>query len=113
MKIYVTGCGAISSIGHSVDEMFHALLAEKTGIKQGLNEFSSRYKVGEINLTNQELSDKFQLRTKGSRTSLLGMVAAKEAFQGHQISKGIRTGLISGTSVGGMDVSEQEYANYL
>lgn len=113
MKIYVTGCGAISSIGHSVDEMFNALLAEKTGIKQGLNEFSSRYKVGEINLTNEELSDNFQLRTKGSRTSLLGMVAAKEAFQGHQINKKIRTGLISGTSVGGMDVSEQEYAHYL
>ena len=41
------------------------------------------------------------------------MVAAKQAFEGHVLSPEIRTGLISGTSVGGMDVSEVEYKKYL
>ncbi len=113
MNVYVTGCGVVSSIGLNVDEMYRALLAQKTGIKQGLNDFSTRFKVGEIDLTNQGLIDRFHLRTNGSRTSLLGMAAAKEAFDGHLLSNEIKTGLISGTSVGGMDVSEKEYHNFL
>ena len=41
------------------------------------------------------------------------MIAAKEAFHGHELRADIRTGLISGTSVGGMDVSEIAYKDFL
>ena len=41
------------------------------------------------------------------------MIAAKQAFEKQSLSKNIRTGLISGTSVGGMDISEAEYKKYL
>lgn len=112
MDIFVTGIGAISCIGNNVQEHFNALTAEKTGIKKGLHPHSSRFLVGEIPLTNEQLIQQFQLKVNGSRTGLLACVAAKEAFSGHRIQSDVRTGVISGTSVGGMDVSEVEYRSY-
>jgi 3-oxoacyl-(acyl-carrier-protein) synthase len=111
--IYVTGYGVISSIGNNVEDTLTSLLAEKTGIKQGTRVHTERFKVGEVDFTDAELMAHFGLNTSGSRTSLLGMIAAKEAFKGHELIEHIRTGLISGTSVGGMDVSEVEYKHYL
>jgi 3-oxoacyl-[acyl-carrier-protein] synthase-1 len=111
--IFVTGYGVISAIGNNVGETYASLLSEKTGIHQGTRPHTQRFKVGEVPFTDTELMNHFGITTPGSRTSLLGMVAAKEAFQGHEILNDVRTGLISGTSVGGMDVSEVEYKNYL
>ncbi|HIP31509.1 MAG TPA: beta-ketoacyl-[acyl-carrier-protein] synthase family protein [Crocinitomicaceae bacterium] len=113
MKIYITGYGLISAIGVGEKETLDALKNERSGIATGKKEETKAYKVGEIALSNEELKTKYKLRTDGSRTALLGMVAAKQAFEGHLISDEIKTGLISGTSVGGMDISEQEYRNYL
>lgn len=113
MRIYVTGYGAISSIGENVEETLHALRSEKTGIKQGEKTYTERFKVGEIRWTNNELIERFSLTQHASRTALLGMIAAKEAFQGHELSAELKTGLISGTSVGGMDVSEIAYKDFL
>jgi 3-oxoacyl-[acyl-carrier-protein] synthase-1 len=111
--VYITGYGVISSIGNNVEQTLASLVAQKTGIQQGKQEHTKLFNVGEINYSNDELSDFFQLNTNGSRTSLLGMIAAKEAFKGHVLHDKLRTGLISGTSVGGMDVSEWEYKKYL
>lgn len=113
MRIYVTGYGVISSIGENVEETLHALRSEKTGIKQGEKTYTERFKVGEIRWTNAELIERFSLTQNASRTALLGMIAAKEAFQGHELSSELKTGLISGTSVGGMDVSEIAYKDFL
>ncbi|AEA43434.1 beta-ketoacyl-[acyl-carrier-protein] synthase family protein [Fluviicola taffensis] len=113
MRIYVTGYGVISSIGENVEESLLALRSEKTGIKQGEKTYTERFKVGEIRWTNDELVKRFELTQDASRTALLGMIAAKEAFKGHQLSPEVRTGLISGTSVGGMDVSELAYKDFL
>lgn len=113
MRIYVTGYGVISSIGENVEETLLALKSEKTGIKQGRKPYTERFKVGEVSWTNQELIERFGLTQNASRTALLGMIAAKEAFGEHELSSDVRTGLISGTSVGGMDVSEIAYKDYL
>lgn len=113
MNIYITGQGLISSIGTGVKESFASLSSMKSGIEQGRLEFNSAYKVGAIHLSDKELMRTHDLKTPGSRTAILGMIAAKEAFSGHALHTDIRTGLISGTSVGGMDVSEREYRNYL
>ena len=111
--IYVTGYGVISSIGNNVEETYASLIAEKTGIRQGIRDHSRLFKVGEVKYTDAQLIDHFQLGTIASRTALLGMIAAGEAFRDHELIKEIRTGFISGTSVGGMDISEVEYKNYL
>lgn len=113
MKICITGIGAISAIGNNVSENLTSLLAEKTGIKQGVLPYTERYKVGAISMSDGQLMEQFDLKITGSRTSLLGMIAAKEAFSGHELRSDVRTGLISGTSVGGMDISEIEYNKYL
>lgn len=113
MEIFVTGTGAISCIGNNVQEHFDSLISEKSGIKKGLHKHSGRFLVGEIPFTNEELIERFQLNANGSRTGLLGCIAAKEAFSGHILRDDIRTGVISGTSVGGMDISETEYRSYL
>lgn len=113
MRIYVTGIGVISSIGENVEENLLALSAEKTGIKQGQKTYTKRFKVGEIDWTNEALVERFNLTQHASRTAILGMIAAKEAFQGHDLNPEIKTGLISGTSVGGMDVSEIAYKDFL
>lgn len=113
MRIYVTGYGIISSIGENVEETLLTLKSEKTGITQGRKPYTERFKVGEISWTNEELIERFGLTQNASRTALLGMIAAKEAFGEHELSSEVRTGLISGTSVGGMDVSEIAYKDYL
>lgn len=113
MRIYVTGYGVISSIGENTEETLLSLRSEKTGIKQGQKAYTERFKVGEIRWSNAELVERFELTQDASRTALLGMIAAKEAFKGHALNAAIRTGLISGTSVGGMDVSEIAYKDFL
>lgn len=113
MRIYVTGYGVISSIGENVEETLLSLRSEKTGIRQGQKTYTERFKVGEIRWSNDELVERFSLTQHASRTALLGMIAAKEAFSGHQLLTEVKTGLISGTSVGGMDVSELAYKEFL
>jgi len=113
MRIYVTGYGTISSVGENVEESLLALRSEKTGIGQGKKTYSERFKVGEIRWSNDQLVERFSLTQHASRTAILGMIAAKEAFKGHTLDAEIRTGLISGTSVGGMDVSELAYKDFL
>ncbi|TSJ46462.1 beta-ketoacyl-[acyl-carrier-protein] synthase family protein [Fluviicola chungangensis] len=113
MRIYVTGYGVISSVGENSEENLLALRSEKTGIKQGKKTYTERFKVGEIHWSNDELVQRFNLTQHASRTAILGMIAAKEAFNGHLLDPEIKTGLISGTSVGGMDVSEIAYKDFL
>lgn len=113
MRIHVTGIGLISAIGNNVQETVASLRAAKTGIAKSESAISSRFHLGAIPMTNAQLTEKFGLQTEGSRTALLGMIAAKQAFTEHTLLNSVRTGLISGTSVGGMDISEVEYKNFL
>jgi 3-oxoacyl-(acyl-carrier-protein) synthase len=113
MQIFITGYGVISSIGLNVEENFNSLKSHLSGIKSTDSIIFKNYKVARIQYSNEELTSKFNLRTKGSRTAILGMIAAKEAFKGHILTNKIRTGLISGTSVGGMDLTENHYKDYL
>lgn len=118
-KIAITGMGIISAIGNNVEENFASLTTGKHGISD-ISLFETRHsgniKTGEINLSNEELVQKLQLNEDNNvtRTSLLGMIAAKEAVE----SAGIfdineyKTGLISSTSVGGMDVTEKYFYTY-
>lgn len=111
--IYITGYGVISALGNGVAENFQGLLEEKTAIAQGKKDFSKPFLVAEVKESNEALKANLNITSDYSRTALLGITAAKEAFDGHDRSKYIKTGLISGTSVGGMDLSENEYKKFL
>jgi len=118
--VAITGMGIISSIGNSVEENLDALLRSKHGISK-ISNIKTRHKdeimVGEIGLTNDELLDQLNLPESNnySRTAMLGVIAAKQAVENANISdiNDSRTGLISATSVGGMDMTEKYYYEYL
>jgi 3-oxoacyl-(acyl-carrier-protein) synthase len=117
--IAITGMGIISSIGNSVEENYNALLNSQAGITTIENIetiHANVIKVGEIKKTNQELIDELQLEknTNFSRTAMLGTIAAKQAVKQAGITaiNEYRTGLISATTVGGMDMTERYYNNY-
>ncbi|KJD32121.1 beta-ACP synthase [Tamlana nanhaiensis] len=118
--VAITGMGIISAIGNNVDENREALFASKTGIGRVVK-INTNHKndimVGEIAYTNSQLEGLLQLPETNnySRTALLGAVAAKEAVESARISdiNEYKTGLISATSVGGMDMTEKYYYEYL
>lgn len=119
-KVAITGMGIISSIGNSVEENFNALIQKQTGISK-LENFQSKHvneiKVGEIKLTNKQLIEQLQLPENNTftRTALLGAFAAKQAVLNAGITdvNDCKTGLISSTSVGGMDFTEKHFYEYL
>ncbi|MDC8105701.1 beta-ketoacyl-[acyl-carrier-protein] synthase family protein [Chryseobacterium sp. PTM-20240506] len=118
-KIAITGMGIISSVGNNVEENFISLTTGRHGISD-IQMFETRHagyiKTGEIKQSNEELVQHLQLNEDNNvtRTSLLGMIAAKEAVENAGISdiNAFRTGLISSTSVGGMDITEKYFYNY-
>lgn len=118
--VAITGMGIISSIGNTVEENLNALLQSRHGISK-ISNIKTRHKdeimVGEIALTNKELLQQLNLPESNnySRTAMLGVIAAKEAVKNANISdiNNVRTGLISATSVGGMDMTEEYYYEYL
>lgn len=119
-KVAITGMGIISSIGNSVEENFNALIQKQIGISR-LENFASKHvdeiKVGEIKLTNEQLIEQLQLPENNTytRTALLGAFAAKQAVVNAGITdiNAFKTGLISSTSVGGMDFTEKHFYQYL
>jgi 3-oxoacyl-(acyl-carrier-protein) synthase len=117
--VAITGMGIISAIGNTVEENFVSLVNNKMGITTIDNistVHSGEIKVGEIKKTNQQLVEELELSQDNnfSRTAMLGVIAAKQALQNAQISSinEYKTGLISATSVGGMDMTETHYYDY-
>lgn len=116
MAVYITTKGIISAIGNSVDANFESLKNSNHGISQAeyVKDIRKKSLVGEVKLSNEELAQKLNLdpNKPWSRTVLLALIAAKEAFQNQPKSDQLRTGIISSTSVGGMDKSEQFYRDF-
>ncbi|MCD6544041.1 MAG: beta-ketoacyl-[acyl-carrier-protein] synthase family protein, partial [Flavobacteriaceae bacterium] len=117
--VAITGMGIISSIGNTVEENFQSLIDKKPGIsriKKIDTIHRDEIKVGEIDLSNDELIHILNLPESNnySRTALLAEIAAKEAVKNANIkdTNKYKTGLISATSVGGMDMTEQFYYSY-
>ena len=118
--VVVTGMGIVSSIGFNVDETLHSLMIGKTGIgKISILETIHRdeFVLGEIKLTHQQLMEKLgvNLNLPWTRTALLGVWAARQAYQSAGLStkSGTRIGLVSASTVGGMDRSELYYKDFL
>ncbi|WP_375605750.1 beta-ketoacyl-[acyl-carrier-protein] synthase family protein [Flavobacterium davisii] len=119
MKIAITGMGIISAIGKTVAENYESLINKQMGVSE-IENFETTHKdvikVGEIKMSNQELVNLLGLPESNnfSRTALLGAYAAQKAVEDAQIKdiNAYRTGLISATSVGGMDMTERYYYEY-
>lgn len=115
--VFVVGAGVISAIGNNVAENLHSLETGTAGMHK-MTLLDSRHKdtlpVAEVKLSNSELASLTGLSKNITRTALLSMVAANEAIHDADIDlKNFRTGFISANSVGGMDKTENFYAQYL
>jgi len=117
VEIAITGIGIITAIGNTVEENLQALIRKQTGVGKATILESSLCKThlfGEIKKTNEQL--RIQLEWEGeavSRTSLLSAVALQQAITSAGISDLSDVGLISATSVSGMDRSESFLGDFL
>lgn len=117
--VQVVGSGLICSIGTNYDECLNALRIGEHGIRP-LDMLSSAHTgtlpVGQVTLGDEELVRLLGLENREvTRTAMLGLHAAREAVNNSGL-KDItrwRTGLISGTTVGGMDRTERFMPEYL
>ena len=114
--VAITGMGIISSIGKTVEENFQSLVNKTPGIStiEGISTIHKDHiKVGEVKDSNDDLCNFLNLPTSNSysRTTILGEIAAKEAVKNAGITdiNSCKTGFISATSVGGMDLTEKFY----
>ena len=117
--VAITGMGIISSIGNTVEETYSSLIQKKPGISRIENIDTihrDHIKVGEVKRTNIELINILDLPQTNnySRTAMLSEIAAKQAVKNADIKniKDYRTGFISATSVGGMDMTEKYYLTH-
>lgn len=115
MSVVVTGMGIICAIGHGADDVWESIKANRSGIAPvaGLDTpLKDTHVFGQIKKTNRQLAE---LVGEGadhlSRTSLLSIIAVKDALTDAGVSSSEVDGLIAGTTVGGMDLSERFFSN--
>lgn len=116
MNIAITGAGIVSAIGLNKQEVLHSLLAEKSGIGEMRHLQSTHHElpVGEVALSNEQMKAMLSLPADKlvSRTALLGMLAVGQAVEEARVRKQapLRIWLVSGTTVGGMDMTERYFS---
>ena len=118
-KVVITGAGVISAIGNNKAGCLESLLQERSGVGEVcyLRTTHREFPVGEVKMSNAEMAASMSMEEKGwSRTELMGVIALKEALDdaglydcnsGKALSGNMA--FISGTTVGGMDVTEECY----
>ena len=121
MNIAITGEGIVSAIGLNKQEVLQALQEGRTGIGEMkyLQSIHHELPVGEVDLSNEQMKKMLGIPSEQmmSRTSLLGMLAIDQALKEAYVNvaslrarkadgKPLRIVLVSGTTVGGMDITE-------
>lgn len=120
MSLQITGTGIISAIGIDIDQTLANLLSENHGIGpvQYLQTVHREILCGEVKLSNEQLCSMLGIDSHAnfSRSSLLGAIAARQAIEQANLKEarrqGARIAFISGTTVGGMDISENFYSRF-
>ena len=117
--IYITGTGVVSAIGIGKAATLEALLNNHSGVGplKYLKTEHKEFPVGEVKLTDAEMRERLGIAPDAvtTRTALMGMLALGEALDEARLTPQMlpKVGFISGTTVGGMDMSEQFYLDYL
>lgn len=115
--VSITGMGILCAIGNNRQEVLDALLRKESGIgpMRYLSSVHTDIPVGEIKLSTGEMMQALGITADVpvSRTSVMGALAVREALEqaGIRDVTGKRVALISGTTVGVMDVNEQLVQN--
>ena len=118
-KVFITGIGAISSLGTNISENRESLKNGQTGIGSA-NHFNSNYTkslpFAEIKLSDDELKSRLKISNPGyTRATLIAFHAFDEAIKDAELTSAelsdFYTGLISSSTVGGMCYTDQLYAD--
>jgi 3-oxoacyl-(acyl-carrier-protein) synthase len=111
--VHIVSTGIVSAIGHDYLECLNALKEGQHGISYATfleSVHREELPVGEVKLSNEELRENLKLPMPISRTGLLALTAAREALKNFQdIFKSLKIGVISGNTVGGMDLTEKYF----
>ena len=125
--IVITGAGIVSALGIGRAATLDALRQGRTGISPAprhLHTLLRDYPVGEVPLSNDELRQRLGISAyqPTNRTALLGIMAVEEALQQAHLLPLTSSLLhlssyflpfINGTTVGGMDLTEDYYDEYI
>lgn len=119
-EIYITSLGIVSALGIGEAENARKLQRGISGIKpiKELNtKWRGKFPAGEIPYSNDyllSLVDNFKFnRVDVSRTLLVGALALQEALsKNNHTPRNSRTGFIGASSVGGMQHTEEYFADY-
>jgi 3-oxoacyl-[acyl-carrier-protein] synthase-1 len=128
-EILITGMGIVSALGNNLNETLTALQTQKSGIAplRYLQTSHTEFPVGEVKMTNEKMIEILKINDNEptTRTSLLGMLAVREALENARLlnsplgensfhpSEEYKVALINGITVGGMDKSEQFYLDFI
>lgn len=122
MNIVITAEGIVSAIGNGEAEVAESLRSRKSGVGE-MRYLRSRHRelpVGEVKMSSAEMKSALGLPAteEVSRTSLMGMMAIRQFAHtlpavDRQAADSLRIVLISGTTVGTMDITENHYRNIL
>ena len=116
--VAITGMGITSALGYGIEANYNSLILNNHGLSfpEILKTKHLNLPVGEIKKSNVELQNELQLTGGHSytRAALLAISAVKEAIAIANLNKEqlTKTGLISGSSVGGIDATEEFYNEY-
>ena len=114
-NIVITGEGIICAIGQDKQSVLDSLQHKHSGIgtMQFLRSCHKELPVGEVPLSNDDMRNQLGVKdTLINRTTLMGMLAVRQALEDAGIpcdavkEKPLRLVLISGTTVAGMDITE-------
>lgn len=117
-NIVVTGMGIISGLGYGKRATLASLQAKKSGIGaiRYLKTKHTEFPVSEVKMSDKEMCDflKIPVQQITTRTPLLGMMAFKEAVEEAKLinNQPLKMAFINGTTVGGMEKSEQYYLDF-
>lgn len=114
MNIKVTGLGIICAIGNDAPSVLQSLQNGESGVgpMRYLDSIHKELPVGEVKLSDAEMKSMLGVNEDEiiSRTTLMGAIALRQALQDAVVNiKGKRVVVISGTTVGGMDVTERYF----
>lgn len=118
-RILITGSGVVSAIGVGKAQTLDALLNNRSGVGPlvYLKTEHKEFPVGEVKMSDDEMRKRLNINDNAitTRTALMGMLALDEALKEARLTSDMLSdvGFISGTTVGGMDMSEQFYLDYI
>ncbi len=117
MGIVVTGVGLVSALGVGVEQNLASIRQGVSGIKSRTEYLrtTNEVPVGELSMSNEELHQRLSISPGEhlSRTALLAILAVREALEDAQVDLTRRVGLISSTSVAGMDLTEHFFEDFI